>query len=77
MESNGFTREHMGFFDKLGEVIGSGIKKGNDDFKNAAERAKDMSDERLIREFKDSSNSMAKRMAYGQELKRRGYGTDN
>lgn len=67
----------MGFFDELGKSIGNDIKKKNERLREYQERAQDMSDERLIREFKNSSGDMIKRMAYAQELKKRGYGNQD
>lgn len=67
----------MGFFDELGKSIGNDIKKKNERLREYQERARDMSDERLIREFKNSSGDMMKKLAYGQELKNRGYGNQD
>jgi hypothetical protein len=66
----------MGFWDSLGEAAGKAIKNASDDFSSTSERAGNYSDERLAREFKSTTN-MAKKMAYANELRNRGYGNQD
>lgn len=68
----------MGFWEKLGESAGNAIREGNQSYETTRERAGGMSDRQLYNGFRNESgssiNSMAKKMAYAQELKDRGYG---
>ncbi len=64
----------MGFWDKLGETLGSLLSKTVNDFNNAANKASEISsDKKLYDRYKSETNS-AKKAAYANELKNRGYG---
>ncbi len=56
-----------------GEAAGKAIQKTNDNYYKASERSTNYSDEKLIREFKNS-HDIGTKMGYAQELKNRGYG---
>ncbi len=64
----------MGFWDKLGEMLGSSLRKTVNDYNNAAEKAGEISsDKQLYERYKFETNN-AKKAAYANELKNRGYG---
>ena len=70
----------MGFFDVLGEIfeeignaVGKEIIKQKDIYLSTTNNSQRMDDERLIKKFKEE-HDMTKKVAMGNELKRRGYG---
>lgn len=56
----------MGFWDKLGESVGSGVN----DYANAYRKSKDMDDRELFGKYKDEKNGVRK-AAYRVELENR------
>lgn len=74
----------MGFWDSFGEAVGKAVRASgeaagrsiqntNDNFYKASERSVNYSDEKLIREFKNS-HDIGTKMGYAKELQNRGYG---
>lgn len=66
----------MSFFEKLGEVIGEEFAKNKKDYESASAASQRKTDERLIKDFKAETN-LAKKVAMGNELKKRGYGNQD
>lgn len=70
----------MGFLDNLGEKVGKSIKEASEKYNHTSERVDKnthgMSDKTLIRKYKEESD-VVKKIAMGNELKKRGYGNKN
>lgn len=60
----------MGFMDDLGKYLGEKYNSAVDDYQKASNVADRLDNKKLVNRFKDEKN-IAKKMAYGNELKRR------
>ncbi len=66
----------MGFFDKLAELAGGVAKEQNEHYQRGASRAENMSDDALVRAFRQATAS-GEKWAYAQECQRRGIDPNN
>ena len=64
------------FMTSVGNAAGNKIRETTEKSKMAKSYAESWDDDRLIREFKRESDYI-KKVAYGNELKNRGYGNSN
>ena len=60
----------MGFWDMLGEAAGKALKEQKEKYGSASRQAGNLDDDSLLEKMK-GENSIAKKMAYAEELKRR------